>query len=138
MNNIKSVGVAAALMRGARCHWGRRMIETTCHCGSISVRVPRKPRTLTQCNCSICRRYAALWAYYKANEIQVRAKGGSTSSYMWGDRSIRFVRCRRCGCVTHWAEETQMVSGRVGVNMRNADPAILRSARIRYVDGSSM
>ena len=27
------------------------MIEATCHCGSIKLEIPRKPRTLTACNC---------------------------------------------------------------------------------------
>jgi hypothetical protein len=35
----------------------------TCHCGSIRIYVRKISRTLTSCNCSICRRYGALWAY---------------------------------------------------------------------------
>ena len=31
------------------------MIEVSCHCGSVKIDIPRKPRTLTDCNCSICR-----------------------------------------------------------------------------------
>jgi len=126
------------LNASVRCHCGHRMIETSCHCGSLSVRVPRKPRSITQCNCSICRRYGALWAYYRASEVQVRGKRGSTSSYIWGDGTIRFVRCRHCGCVTHWAAAAKSAAGRIGVNMRNADPDVLGAVRIRHFDGSSM
>ena len=39
------------------------MLTATCHCGAVGVDVPRRPRRLTSCNCSICRRYGTLWAY---------------------------------------------------------------------------
>jgi hypothetical protein len=41
------------------------MLTASCHCGAVMVQVPRKPRSLTNCNCSMCRRYGVLWAYYK-------------------------------------------------------------------------
>src|SRR5437763_8152672 len=37
------------------------MLSATCHCGSVRIHVRRAPRTVTHCNCSICRRYGALW-----------------------------------------------------------------------------
>ena len=46
------------------------MLTATCHCGAVRVDVPRKPRRLTSCNCSICRRYGTLWAYYKVSRGQ--------------------------------------------------------------------
>jgi len=112
------------------------MIEASCHCGSVRIEIPRKPRTLTDCNCSICRRYGVLWAYYKAREIRVRGKRGSMSAYSWGERSLRFVRCRHCGCVTHWEEAGKSALGRVGVNVRNLDPDTLKKVRIRHLDGA--
>jgi hypothetical protein len=40
------------------------MLTGSCHCGAIKVKVASKPRQLTSCNCSICRRYGTLWGYY--------------------------------------------------------------------------
>jgi hypothetical protein len=40
------------------------MLTGSCHCGSIKVKVASKPRQLTSCNCSICRRDGTLWGYY--------------------------------------------------------------------------
>jgi hypothetical protein len=39
---------------------------------------------LTNGNCSICRRYGVLWAYYKAADVRVIAKPSATQSYSWG------------------------------------------------------
>lgn len=57
------------------------MLAATCHCGAVRVEVPRKPRRLTDCNCSICRRYVGLWAYYKASEVRVTSAPGATRDY---------------------------------------------------------
>ena len=63
------------------------MLTATCHCGAVKVQVPRKPRSLTSCNCSICRRYGTLWAYYKDADVQLIAASGATDDYIWGDKS---------------------------------------------------
>jgi hypothetical protein len=112
------------------------MIEASCHCGAIKIEVARKPRTVTDCNCSICRRYGVLWAYYKTPDVRVRARRGSLSAYLWGRRKLRFFRCRHCGCVTHWGKVLKSDAWKVGVNARNLDPAILQRARVRHLDGA--
>lgn len=113
------------------------MLTATCHCGAVAVEMPRKPRTLTNCNCSICRRHGALWAYYKMSDVQVHAAPQATEAYVWGDRSLRIVRCRGCGCVTHWQPIQASPDRRMGVNARNMAPEALGTVRIRRLDGAS-
>lgn len=91
-----------------------RMLVGTCHCGAVRVEVPRRPRSLTDCNCSICRRYGVLWAYYRPAPVRVIAGRGSTVGYSLGRKSLRFIRCSTCGCVTHY--ERTKGEGRIGVN----------------------
>jgi hypothetical protein len=114
------------------------MLAATCHCGSIRIEVPRRPRSLTNCNCSICRRYGTLWAYYQRAEVQITVEAGAaTDDYAWGDKSLRFVRCSRCGCVTHWEPLELEQGSRTGINMRNFEPEVLGPVRIRLLDGAS-
>lgn len=40
------------------------MIRTSCHCGAVGFEIETAPTEVTECNCSICRRYGVLWAYY--------------------------------------------------------------------------
>ena len=110
-------------------------IDASCHCGAIRLSAAAAPETLTDCNCSICRRYGVLWAYYSPKDVKIAAADGATDVYMWGDRSIGFHRCKTCGCVTHWAA-VDPTSDRMGVNARLMDPAILRPLRIRKLDGA--
>ena len=61
-------------------------ISAACHCGAIRIHVRRPPRTVTSCNCSTCRRYGALWAYYGASSVRIEAPKGALESYSWRRR----------------------------------------------------
>ncbi len=112
------------------------MLSTTCHCGAVKIEVPRRPRSLTNCDCSICRRYGTLWAYYKKTEVKITAEPGATSAYAWGRKTLNFVRCNVCGCITHWEPVVPERGTRMGVNARNFEPAQLGRVRIRLLDGA--
>jgi hypothetical protein len=113
------------------------MLSATCHCGRVRIEVPQRPRTLTSCNCSICRRYGTLWAYYPAPRVRIVAPPRGLDGYVWGDRQLEFVRCARCGCVVCWRPVVPTAASRMGVNARNFDPRQLGDVRIRRLDGAS-
>jgi hypothetical protein len=112
------------------------MIATTCHCGAVCIEIPYVPETLTECNCSICRRYGVLWAYFQRPEVKITAAPGATRAYAWGEKSLQFVRCATCGCVTHWEPTVTARGERVGINARNFAPAQLGAVRVRHLDGA--
>ena len=112
------------------------MLRGTCHCGAVQVEVPRKPRRLTSCNCSICRRTGGLWGYYDRKKVRIIARKAAVARYAWGDKFLWTCRCANCGCVTHW-QPTSRGSNRMGVNFRNFDPSVIESTRIRRLDGAS-
>ena len=58
------------------------MIEASCHCGAVRFTVETAPGDVNSCNCSICRRYGALWAYYQQPQVQFAADNGTTDVYM--------------------------------------------------------
>ena len=111
-------------------------IAGACHCGAVRLVLPRRPRSLTACNCSICRRYGTLWAYYRADTVRVEHAPGATASYQWGSRRLRFVRCARCGCVTHHERARHQPGSSMGVNARLFEPEVLGEVRIRRLDGA--
>jgi hypothetical protein len=111
------------------------MPNLTCHCGAIRVTIAQPPTEVTDCNCSICRRYGALWAYYERSQVHFTPAAPATDIYAWGDNDLEFHRCRTCGCVTYWLP-TDKTKSRMGVNMRMADPSLLAAARIRRLDGA--
>ncbi len=112
------------------------MLSATCHCGAVTVEIPRRPQRMTNCNCSICRRYGVLWSYYKDADVKLTAAPDATDDYSWGGRRLKFIRCATCGCVMQWRPVTIGPASRTGVNMRNFDPAVVGPVRIRLLDGA--
>src|SRR5580658_8990211 len=112
------------------------MIEASCHCGAVRFEVETAPDEVTDCNCSICRRSGALWAYYEAPQVPFAAENGPTDIYMWRHRMLEFHRCRTCGCLTHWAAADRNYT-RMGVNARLMAPEVLAAAPINHFDGAA-
>jgi len=111
------------------------MIESSCHCGAVRLTIDEAPSEVTDCNCSICRRYGVLWAYYPKIQIRFVEPRGATDIYMWDDRAIEFHRCQTCGCVTHWWP-VDPAKQRMGVNVRLMEMDVLAGARVRHLDGA--
>lgn len=112
------------------------MIQASCHCGAVRLEIARKPSRLTECNCSTCGRYGARWAYYPQKSVKVIAKRGSLKGYSWGDRTIAFMHCTRCGCLTHYDSVKQGPDERRAVNARMMDPAVVEHLPVRRFDGA--
>jgi hypothetical protein len=112
-------------------------VKTSCHCGAVRIEIARRPRSITECNCSICRRYGARWAYFRSTSVQVVAGVRALRRYARG-RMLFFEHCSRCGCVMRWRlQKGRGANDRLGVNMRMAeDPSLLANATIRRFDGA--
>lgn len=115
---------------------GAPAIHAACHCGAVRLEIAEQPTLLTQCNCSICRRYGALWAYYTRASVRLTAAPDALETYSWQSHRVQFQRCRGCGCVTHWDSPDTSEPGRIGVNLRNAEePALVADTPIELLDG---
>ena len=112
------------------------ILHGACHCGAVRLTLPRAPEKATSCNCSLCRRTGALWTYYDYGTVVVDGHPGNTEAYIWGDRTLRTVRCKTCGIVTHWEPLAPEPGARHGVNLRNFAPELLASVVVRRFDGA--
>lgn len=98
-------------------------MDGSCHCGAVRFQV-EEPEWVMDCNCSKCRLYGALWAYYPQREIKFAAKP-DTFTYIWGDRYLEFHHCRTCGCATHMTVVGTDDAPKIAVNarlIRSLDP----------------
>ena len=110
--------------------------EGSCHCGAVRLVLPAAPETATECNCSICRRLGALWSFYPVGSVQIHGHPENTQDYLWGARTLRTMRCARCGVATHWEPLDPHADPRIGVNLRNFDPQLVARVRVRHFDGA--
>ncbi len=126
-----------------------------CHCKNVEVIVKHLPESLTQCNCSACYRYGAIWGYYTAAEVTLQIGGviyettdaddhPDLNSYCWGDKYITFHSCRKCGCMTHYSStaKAQLETGtspqtsKVAINYRMLSSPLPQHIKIRQFDGA--
>jgi hypothetical protein len=110
------------------------VVEGSCLCAAVRVTVARRPRSVTQCNCSVCRRYGTLWAYYRRAAVTIAAPRGGLTSFSVEKGGLRFVRCATCGCVVAW-ERRREPDARMGVNARLLDHAVIAEVPISVLDG---
>jgi len=111
------------------------MLSASCHCGNISIIASHTPETVTSCNCSLCRRYGAIWAYFKTAEVNIAVKSEQPRAYIWGDEIINFMCCPICGCVTHYTGR-EKAPDRVAVNTRMSPLDEVADIPIRHFDGA--
>ena len=111
-------------------------ISGACHCEQIKWIYENRIDGLTSCNCTLCRRYGALWAYgYLDEGIFV---SGQTKAYRRGSKINGFHFCENCGCLAYYMSDSKNDNGqlRIAVNMRMAnDPKEIESFPIDHFDG---
>ena len=110
-----------------------------CHCGKVSVSVPALPVEITRCNCSLCTKTGAVWAYYDPGEVAVTTDA-PLASYVRGDMAepcLATDRCNDCGSIVRWRAIVALDVPRMGVNMNLFDPAAIAGIEVRAVDGRS-
>lgn len=112
-------------------------MEVTCHCGNVRLTLEYPPEEIAECNCSICRRYAASWAYYTPQQVVVSYEKEKSLPYCWGDKEIEFHRCNLCGCVTHYITTPKCSSEVLGVNMRMVENDVRSAIPVRKINGAS-
>ena len=113
------------------------MLVAACHCGRTTIRLPRTPDYVSQCNCSLCAQTGFRGIYYSSAEIEI---AGTFDEYVRediGEPFLKTLRCRTCGIATHWEPLTPPPHERMGVNARLLDPALLAGVEVREIDGAS-
>jgi len=113
------------------------MLYASCHCGAVRIEISRRPRSLTECTCSICRRYGAQWAYLTHKTARVDCAADALSRYLWGKQTLEFYFCNRCGCLTYYESVDKRAESRIAVNARMMDPEEIRELPVKLFDGAS-
>ena len=115
-----------------------RIVSGRCHCGDAGWNVVGDPGSVTVCNCTLCRRYGALWAYdYEDGRITL---DGPTRVYTRRaklDPALEIHFCPTCAAVVAWRALRLDDDGRrrIAVNVRLAEPDAVADLAIDHFDG---
>ncbi len=129
-------GALAALAELRERQQAEALRQGSCHCGAVRLTLPSLPDKATRCNCSICQRTGGLWAFYEFGTVTIEGHPEHTHGYVWGDKTLRTLRCAHCGCVTHWEPLAPEAGARHGVNLNNFDPRVAAAVHVRRFDGA--
>ena len=111
------------------------MLTGSCHCGAVRWRFDGDPDSATACNCTICRRYGALWIYGWEGEGVTTS--GPSRVYVRGE-GIGFHFCPTCGCLAYYRALKPDAQGRrrLAANLRMIeDPDRVARLPIRHFEG---
>lgn len=108
-------------------------LRGSCQCGRIQIVLRDALTEASECNCSICRRVAALWHYCSPELVSVVGTG---EPYRQGDGALDLWHCCVCGCTTHWTP-TDPGYPRMGLNLRMFDPEVWDGLPRQLIDGAS-
>lgn len=114
------------------------LLAGSCHCGDVGWTLVDDPGPITACNCTLCRRHGALWAYdYENGRIRIL---GRTAVYTWRGLTrpaLEYRFCPTCAAVVRWRNLQLEPDGRrrMAVNVRLAPPEAVAHLPIDHFDG---
>src|SRR5689334_21887008 len=68
-----------------------------CHCGRVRFEATGTFTEALDCNCSICSKRGALWAFVKAPQFKLLQGGDALTDYQFGKKRIHHRFCASCG-----------------------------------------
>jgi hypothetical protein len=113
------------------------MLNGSCHCGAAGWSLEGDPGSITACNCTLCRRLGALWAYdFEHERIRLHGPRSSYTRPGKADPALEILFCPTCGCVLSWRGLRLEADGRrrIAVNVRLAPPEAVADLPIDHFD----
>ena len=90
----------------------------SCHCGAIAYTVEVDPAQALKCNCSICTKLGAVWAFAPKTKFNLTKGADKQGDYLFNKKKLHHRFCTSCG-VESYAEGTAPDgSATVGINLR--------------------
>jgi len=96
-----------------------------CHCGKVRYTVTADLAQVMECNCSICQKRGALWAFVKAESFKLVSGEDALADYQFGKRTIHHLFCPSCGVGSFSRGTSPDGTETVAINVRcldNVDP----------------
>lgn len=110
-------------------------MKGSCVCGGVTVETAQPPDYVNFCDCTLCRKVGAAWAYFIPDQVTVT---GPTADYVRADfakPAVIIHFCATCGATTHWTASEHYPPIKMGVNVRLFEESELAGVEARFPDG---
>jgi hypothetical protein len=110
-----------------------------CHCGRVRYEVTTDLAMVGSCNCSICQKRGALWAFAPAEQFKLTAGEDNLADYQFAKRVIHHLFCKTCGVGSFSRGQSPEHSHEtIAINVRCLDDIDLAALTLTPFDGKSL
>ena len=106
-----------------------------CHCGKVKFEVKTDLKRVVRCNCSLCRRRAALMTYADENDLRIVEGEDALTLYQFHTMQAKHYFCKVCGIYTF--HRTRRFPDKYGVNIGCLEGVDPYSFEPELIDGAS-
>lgn len=112
-------------------------LNGSCHCGAIAYTVEADPENAMTCNCSICSRLGAVWAFGPKAKFKLTKGEGRQGDYQFNKHVLHHRFCPTCGIESYAEGKGPDGTEMVGVNLRCVDGIDVAKLSPKQIDGRS-
>ena len=109
-----------------------------CHCGNVRFDVTIDLTQVVDCNCSICAKRGALWAFAPADDFALRAGDDDLTDYQFNKKILHHLFCRNCGVGSFSRGKSPDGKEMVAVNVRCLDEVDITALKPAPFDGRKL
>jgi hypothetical protein len=114
---------------------GTSTYEGGCHCGQIRFRVTADLASVTECNCSICRKKGFLHLIVPPEQFELLSGADALETYRFNTGIAQHQFCRFCGIHPFYVPRSD--PDKIDVNLRCLDDVDLARFRVVPFDGKN-
>ncbi|HET7085242.1 MAG TPA: GFA family protein [Rhizomicrobium sp.] len=106
-----------------------------CHCGRVRFQVTTDLESVSDCNCSICRKKGFLHLIVEPSKFKLLQGDENLTTYQFNTGVARHTFCRSCGIHAFYVPRSD--PDKIDVNVRCLDGLDLTQLRITPFDGEN-
>lgn len=112
-------------------------LNGSCHCGAIAYTVEVDPEAAMVCNCSICSRLGAVWAFAPRAKFRLTRGDGRVGDYQFNKHVLHHRFCPSCGIESYADGKGPDGSEMIGINLRCVAGVDVAKLTPKQIDGRS-
>ena len=109
-----------------------------CHCGAVAYTVEVDAAASMSCNCSICSKLGAVWAFTPKSNCKLTKGEGRAGDYQFNKHVLHHRFCPTCGIESYAEGKGKDGSEQVGINLRCVEGIDVDKLTPKKFDGRSM
>jgi hypothetical protein len=109
-----------------------------CHCGRVRYQATSDLAQVVDCNCSICIKRGAMWAFVKTPQFKLVQGDDALTDYQFGKKQIHHLFCQSCGVGSFSRGLAPNGDETFAVNVNCLDDVDVATLKLMPFDGKNM